>query len=243
MIYCRDVVKRYKEYLAADRISFELHSGICALLGPNGAGKSTLLKLLTGLLPPDAGEIRIAGLSIAERPVEVKRLIGVVPEDLGLLDLMTIEEHLEISGPIYGLKMEEVRERMTPLLRLLKLEHARKLRVSQCSYGMRKKTALAMALLHNPRLLLLDEPFEGLDPVSSNALQQLFVSCAQRGVTIFFTSHILSAVERIAHLTLMIRDGRIVWKSASGQTAQSLEELYFDIVEEPQSEDLPWLGS
>lgn len=243
MIYCRDVVKRYKNVLAVDQVSFKVHSGICALLGPNGAGKSTLLKLLTGLLAPDAGELRIAGLNIAERPVEVKRLIGVVPEDLGLFDLMTIEEHLELSGCIYGLRLEETRNRIPPLLRLLKLEHARKVWVSRCSYGMRKKTSLAMALLHNPRLLLLDEPFEGLDPISSKVLQEFFVKCAQRGMTIFFTSHILSAVERIAPLTLMIRDGRIVWMSTNGQAEQSLEELYFNLVGEPESEDLPWLGS
>lgn len=243
MIYCRGVVKRYQNVLAVDQISFEVHSGICALLGPNGAGKSTLLKLLTGLLAPDAGELRIAGLNIAERPIDVKRLIGVVPEDLGLFDLMTIEEHLELSGRIYGLRLEEVRKRIPPLLRLLKLEHARKVWVSRCSYGMRKKTSLAMALLHNPRLLLLDEPFEGLDPMSSKVLQELFVRCAQRGMTIFFTSHILSAVERIAPLTLMIRDGRIVWMSTSGQAERSLEELYFNLCGEPESEGLPWLGS
>jgi ABC-2 type transport system ATP-binding protein len=243
MIYCRDVVKRYENFLAVDRVSFEIHSGICALLGPNGAGKSTLLKLLTGLLSPDAGEIKIAGLDIVERPVEVKRLIGVVPEDLGLFDLLTIEEHLELAGPIYGLKIKEVRERINPLLRLLELEHAKSVLVSHCSYGMRKKTALAMALLHNPRILLLDEPFEGLDPSSSKGLQELFVTIAQRGVTVFFTSHILSAVERIAPSILMIQGGRIVWTSTTGHQDQSLEELYLALVEKPTSEDLPWLGS
>lgn len=243
MIYCQDVVKRYGHCAAVDRVSFEVHSGICALLGPNGAGKSTLLKLLAGLLSPTEGEIRIAGLDIPKHKVDVMRVIGMVPEDLGLFDLLTIQEHLELSGPIYGLKMHEVRDRSGPLLRLLKLDDARNLRVDRCSYGMRKKTALAMALLHSPRVLLLDEPFEGLDPASSQVLQDLLIKISQRGVTVFFTSHMLPIVERISPFILMIRGGRIIWRSTSGFQEQSLEKLYFDLVEQPASEDLPWLGS
>jgi ABC-2 type transport system ATP-binding protein len=243
MIYCRDVVKCYGDILAIDRVSLEVHSGICALLGPNGAGKSTLLKLLTGLLPFDAGEIRISGLNIAEQPVEVKRRIGVVPEDLGLFDLLTLKEQLELSGRIYGLSMQQIRDRTSQLLRLLKLEHAQNLDVSRYSYGMRKKASLALALIHNPHILILDEPFEGLDPVSSKMLEDLFVTLAQRGVTVFFASHVLAAVQRVASFVVMIRDGRIVWTSTNRDEEQSLEELYFDLVETPISEDLPWLGS
>ncbi len=179
---------------------------------------------------------------MSEKPIEVKRLIGVVPEDLGLFDLLTIEEHLELAGPIYGLKKQEIRDRMAPLLRVLKLEHARNFLLSQCSYGMRKKTALALALLHNPRVLLLDEPFEGLDPASSKMLQELFVNIAERGVTVFFTSHILSAVEQIASSILMIRSGRIIWMSKTGRPEQPLEEIYLKLAEEPKSEDISWLG-
>jgi ABC-2 type transport system ATP-binding protein len=243
MIYCRDVVKRYGDVLAIDRVTLDVRPGISALVGPNGAGKSTLLKLLSGLLPLDTGEIRIDGLDIAEQPVEVKKRIGVVPEDLGLFDLLTLGEQLELSGRIYGLSVREVRQRASSLLRRFDLEDAQHLMVNQYSYGMRKKAALALALIHNPRVLVLDEPFEGLDPVSSRLLEELFLTLAQRGVTIFFASHLLPSIQRIASFVAMIRDGRIVWTSACRNEEQSLEKLYFDFAEAPRSEDLPWLGS
>jgi ABC-2 type transport system ATP-binding protein len=175
MIHCRNVTKRFGEFVAVDDVSLDLPSGICALLGPNGAGKSTLLKILAGLLPPDAGELRIPG----------KREMGVLPEDLGLFDALTIEEHLELCGPIYGLSRTETRERTGALLRILGLENGRYTYLDQCSHGMRKKTALAMALLHNPRVLLLDEPFEGIDPVSSVTIRDLLIAVAGRGIAVF----------------------------------------------------------
>ena len=111
MLRCRDVSKRFGEFVAVDGISFELAGGICALLGPNGAGKSTLLKILTGLLAPDRGEVSVAGCDVAKEPLRVKRMIGVLPEDLGVFDALTIEEHLELCGPVYGLSRKETGER------------------------------------------------------------------------------------------------------------------------------------
>src|ERR1700693_1542345 len=122
MLLCHDVSKRFGDALAVDDISFELRSGICALLGPNGAGKSTLLKILSGLLAPDRGDVLIGGCDIAKDPLRLKRMIGVLPEDLGLFDALSIEEHLELCGPIYGLSRQETRERTNTLLRILGLE-------------------------------------------------------------------------------------------------------------------------
>ena len=236
-------MKRFGEFTAVDGVSIEVESGVCALLGPNGAGKSTLLKMLTGLLPFDSGAASICGLDVAAQGLDVRRIIGVMPEDLGLFDSLTVEEHLELCGPIYGIAKHETRDRAAALLRVLRLDHARDIFIDQCSHGMKKKTALAMALIHNPRVVFLDEPFEGIDPVSARTIHDLLTSIAARGTTVFFTSHILSIVERIANQILMIRGGKIVWSSTAQAEPRGLEEIYFELVEAPPSEDLPWLGT
>jgi ABC-2 type transport system ATP-binding protein len=243
MLQCRDVSKRFGEFVALDGISFNLAGGICALLGPNGAGKSTLLKILSGLLAPDSGDVHIAGCDISKEPLSVKRSIGVLPEDLGLFDALTIEEHLELCGPVYGLTRAETGERAGALLRVLGLEKGRYTYLDQCSHGTRKKTALAMALLHNPRLLLLDEPFEGIDPVSSVTIRDLLIAVAGRGIAIFLTSHALAMIPQLATEVMMIRGGHIVFHAAAADLDRPLDELYFDLVETPPKEDLPWLRS
>ena len=243
MLHCRHVTKCFGDSLAVDDISFRLAGGICALLGPNGAGKSTLLKILSGLLAPDTGEVSIAGFNVAKDPLRVKRSIGVLPEDLGLFDALTIEEHLELCGPVYGLTRSETRERADGLLRILSLEKGRYTYLDQCSHGMRKKTALAMALLHNPRVLLLDEPFEGIDPVSSVTIRDLLIAVSGRGIAVFLTSHALAMIPQLAAEVMMIRGGRIVFHSAMAELERPLDELYFDLVETPPKEDLPWLRS
>ncbi len=227
--------------MAVDAISFSIPSGIFALLGPNGAGKSTLLKILTGLLKPDSGTVSLCGHDLREKPFEIRKIIGVVPEDLGLFDSLTIQEHLELSGPVYGLSLAETRVRAVPLLQTLGIYSGRDTFLDQCSHGMRKKTALAMALLHNPRILFLDEPFEGIDPVSARTIRDLLKTLASRGITVFFTSHILSMVSELATNIAMLRGGRIVWRS-SDEDRRPLEEIYFGLVDAPEVEEMPWLG-
>jgi ABC-2 type transport system ATP-binding protein len=244
MITCRHLTKRFGQFTAVDDVSFHVTGGICALLGPNGAGKSTLLKVLTGLVAADGGEASIAGLDIAKDPIEVKRVIGVVPEDLGVFDSLTIREHLELCGPVYGLDRKQTRERMEALLGVLGLTDGANTFLDQCSHGMRKKTALAMALLHNPRVLFLDEPFEGIDPISSRAIQNLLTTVSQRGVTVFFVSHLLSLVHRLATRVMMIRGGKIVLDQPASEISRPLEELYFELIGPPDMEDdLSWLRS
>src|SRR5205085_5449534 len=137
--------------------------------------------------------------------------IGVLPEDLGLFDDLTVEEHLLLTGDVYGIDRHQTRSRTSQLLHALSLEHGRRTFAAACSHGMRKKTAFAMALLPNPRVLFLDEPFEAIDPVTSKIMRDLLQSIARRGVTVFFTSHILSVAEQISTQFIMIRKGRIVW--------------------------------
>jgi|SRR5579871_4233602 len=231
MIACQNVTKRFGAFTALEDVSVSVREGILALIGPNGAGKSTLLKILAGLLPPDVG--------VVDTPA--KRWLGVLPEDLGLFDALTIHEHLELCGPIYGLSRQETRQRGDALLRVLGLEKGRYTYLDQCSHGMRKKTALAMALLHNPRAVLLDEPFEGIDPVSTVAIRDLLLMAAGRGIAVFLTSHALAAIGQLATQVALIRGGRIVLDCAVADLSRPLEDLYFDLVETPPQEDLPWL--
>jgi len=244
MISCRNLTRRFGDFTAVDGLTFEVAEGaICAFLGPNGAGKSTTVKMLTGLLPPSSGEIEVCGLDVKSNALELKRRIGVLPEDLGLFDDLTVEEHLLLTGDVYGVGRSETRRRTDQLLHALSLEHGRHTFAASCSHGMRKKTAFAMALLPNPRVLFLDEPFEAIDPVTSKIMRDLLQSVARRGVTVFLTSHILLVVEQIATRLIMIRKGKIVWNSPTAELPQSLEQHYFDLVEAPVVEELEWLGS
>lgn len=243
MISSRNLSKEYGSKRVVDSVTFELPTGsICAFLGPNGAGKSTTLKMLTGLLAPSSGEATVAGLDIQRQSLELKSAIGVLPEHLGLFDHLTVEEHLHMAGPIYGLSKQETTRRANDLLRALALEHGRDTFADHCSHGMRKKTALALALLHNPKVLFLDEPFEGIDPVTSKTIRDLLHSLSQRGITVFFTSHILSIVEQLATHYILIRQGKIVWNSEASALPSALEQMYFDLVEAPRTEELAWLG-
>lgn len=246
MISCSNLTRRFGSKTVVDSISFEQPCGsITAFLGPNGAGKSTTLKMLAGVLRPTSGTVTVGGIDVGGKSgfLTVKRQIGVLPEGLGLFDQLTVEEHLHMSGPIYGLSKEETGVRADQLLRLLGLEDGRQTYACQCSQGMRKKTALAMALLHNPRILFLDEPFEGVEPETAETIRDLLVTLSGLGVTVFFTSHILSMVEQIASHYLLIQNGTIAWNSRVEDLPSTLSEMYFDLVQPRQPEAIPWLGS
>ena len=244
MISCRRITKRFGDFTAVDDLSFEVAPGrICALLGPNGAGKSTLLKILAGLSEPTSGEALVSGFHAFKQAGDLKRVIGVVPENLALFDDLTIEEHLLLSGPIYGVSSDETRSRAEQLLRVLGLDDTRRTFLRQASHGMRKKTALAMALIHNPRVVILDEPFEGIDPVTAQTIAVRLRAMAEHGITVLFTSHILSMVDRIADQVVMIRSGRRVLCADIEALTEPLDKLFFDLVEAPNTEDLTWLRS
>jgi ABC-2 type transport system ATP-binding protein len=205
-------------------------------LGPNGAGKSTTIKCLTGLLRPTAGSMRILGLDPLAEPVAVKRRIGVVPEDLALFDRLTARETLTFVADVHGIDAETATNRSADLLRLMALEDAANTLVTDYSHGMRKKLSLAAALLPAPRLLFLDEPFEGIDAVASRQIKELLVSFVARGGTIFLTSHILEIVERLSTHIGVIAQGRLVaqapiaeLREARGR-GQTLEELFIGLV-------------
>jgi ABC-2 type transport system ATP-binding protein len=214
-------------------------------LGPNGSGKSTTVKMLTGILRPTSGKVLISGRSLIDSPVEVKKRIGVLPEDLALFESLTIWEHLLMVGPVYGLSRKETERRAEQLLVYLDLWQGRHTYVDEASSGMRKKCSLAMALIHNPEVLFLDEPFEGIDPVSSRNIKDLLLLMSGKGITVFLTSHILEVVERLVQSFAIIVAGEIVCNQTMEETlacGETLEDLFFRHVVSGKAEELEWIG-
>jgi ABC-2 type transport system ATP-binding protein len=246
-IESKNLTKKFGRLVAVNDLNLQIPKGtIFGFLGPNGSGKSTTVRMLTGLLTPSAGDALIAGTSILKSPLEVKKRIGVLPEELALFDALTIWEHLMLSGPVYGLTRPETEKRAAELLSYLDLASSRNTYVQQASHGMRKKCSLAMALLHNPAVLFLDEPFEGIDPVSSRNIKDLLLHMAGKGVTIFLTSHILEVVERLVTDFAIIVAGEIVCRQSVAETlrsGESLEDLFFKHVVRGDVGDLEWIGS
>jgi len=222
MIEVVNLTKRYDGVLAVDQISFTIAQGeIVGYLGPNGAGKSTTVKMLTGILRPTEGTIVIDGLDLLKDPIEVKRRIGYVPETGGIYESLTAYEYLQLVGRLYHLPEEVLDHRIEEFLKLFGLEAVMHERLSSYSKGMKQKVLLSAALLHNPKVLFLDEPLTGLDAHSALLLKELLRRLAAEGKTIFYCSHILDVVERTCTRVIIIHKGRIV---ADG-TVEQLKEL------------------
>ena len=228
------LTRRFGEFTAVQNMNLSVAPGqFFGFLGPNGAGKSTTIKMLTGLLAPSAGRIQILGIDFDRDPIAVKRQIGVVPEGLALFGRLTGAEHLQFVGRMYGLTRETAAKRTVELLDFMQLADQPKKLVTDYSHGMQKKLALAAAVIHGPRILFLDEPFEGVDAVASNTLKAMLQGMIARGATIFLTSHVLEIVERLCSHVAIIDKGILV---AQG----SLEELRAGV--EAGSDAVPAVG-
>ena len=257
-----NLVRRFGDFTAVDQISLRIEAGqFFGFLGPNGAGKSTTIKMLTGLLAPTSGQIRVLGRDIQTEPLEVKRRIGVVPEDLNLFERLTGAEMLSFTGRMYGLEREEIAERARELLALMELDGEPRKLVVEYSHGMKKKLSLACALIHRPEILFLDEPFEGIDAIASRTLKDLLSRLTTRGLTVFLTSHVLEIVERLCTDIAIISEGRLVASGALDELRRgialdgdgrdegglmSLEDYFIRVVggrrEASGDEVLQWLG-
>jgi len=253
-IVCRGLVRRFGAVTAVDGLDLVVPAGVVfGFLGPNGAGKTTTLKMLTGLIRPTSGTAEVAGHDVVREPLEVKRRIGVVPETLALYERLTANEYLELVGRIHGLEPDRIERRRAGLLDSLDLaDRANHLAVDY-STGMRKKLALAAALLPSPRILFLDEPFEGIDPVSSRTIKDILRRLAvERGVTVFFSTHIMELVEKLCDEVAIIDRGRLVAQGtleelredASAGVSASLEDVFLSLVRaRPEGAgELDWLG-
>lgn len=242
------LTRRFGTLCAVDAIDLRVERGtFYGFLGPNGAGKSTTIKMLTGLLAPTSGAMRILAedLSNSDRAREVKRRLGVVPENLGLFENLTGREYLTFIGRMYLLPRETIRARSEELLVMMGLEHEEKKLTLEYSHGMRKKLALAAALLPNPELLFLDEPFEGVDAVASRVLRDTLRRVVERGATVFLTSHVLEIVDKLCTHVGIIAQGKLVHQApmAASRLDGSLEERFLQIVGADQFErqKLSWL--
>ena len=259
-----NLTRRFGEFTAVQDVNLTVAPGqFFGFLGPNGAGKSTTIKMLTGLLAPTSGSIQILGLDALANPVEVKRQIGVVPEGLALFGRLTAPEYLHFVGRMYGLDAATTAARTSELLEFMSLANETKKLITDFSHGMQKKLALAAAVIHGPKVLFLDEPFEGVDAIASGTLKAMLQGMIARGATIFLTSHVLEIVERLcSHIAIidrghLIADGSLeelragVQARTSGDQAVTrtltLEEIFLNIVgsetgsRQPEQE-LSWLG-
>lgn len=226
------LTRRFGEFYAVDAIELRVERGMFyGFLGPNGAGKSTTIKMLTGLLAPSAGEMTVLGRNMldADLALDAKRHVGVMPENLALFDNLTARENLTFVGRMHLMPRETIRARAEELLTLLGLADEEKKLSMEFSHGMKKKLALAAALLPNPDLLFLDEPFEGVDAVTSRVIRDLLAGYVHRGSTVFLTSHVLEIVERLCTHVGIIVKGQLVEQVAMDdvrKNGQSLEQLF-----------------
>jgi ABC-2 type transport system ATP-binding protein len=232
-IETHQLTRYFDGFCAVSAIDLRVERGtFYGFLGPNGAGKSTTIKMLTGLLAPSSGSIFVLGQNILDSRValEVKRHVGVVPEDLALFDNLTAREYLTFIGRMYLLPRGTIHSRIDELLGLLGLEGDEKKLSLEYSHGMKKKLALAAALLPNPDLLFLDEPFEGVDAVTSRVIRDLLAGYVARGSTVFLTSHVLEIVERLCSHVGIIVKGALVEQESLGTIRQgrSLEERFLE---------------
>lgn len=211
MLELRNVTKRYPATTAVRNVSFIARGGeVTGYLGPNGSGKSTTLKMITGLIEPTEGEILFDGRRIHLDPMRYRQRLGYVPEEPQLYPHLTGAEYLEMVGQLRGLGERVLAEKIDGFLRLLGLHEDRYVPISSYSKGMRQKVLLAAALLHNPDLVLLDEPFSGLDVSSALVLRELIRELAARGKTVIFSSHELETVERVSARVIILHKGRVV---------------------------------
>jgi ABC-2 type transport system ATP-binding protein len=239
--------RTFGELVAVDSIDLNVRSGtFFGFLGPNGAGKSTTIKMLTGLLDKSSGAASVLGYDINRDAVEVKRRIGVVPEELALFDRLTGTEQLTFVGRMYGVEKNVIRSRASELLELMGLHEQDRKLIVDYSHGMKKKLALASALIHRPRLLFLDEPFEGIDAVASRQIKDLLLAMVSKGVTIFLTSHILEIVEKLCTDLAIIHRGKLVAQGPLAELRQGsgLEETFLGLVggDRAARTTLSWLG-
>lgn len=245
-IVVRDLHKVYGNKAAVDGLHLTVPPGsFFGFLGPNGAGKSTTIRMLTGLAPPTSGSIELLGMRMPEHELEIKSRIGLVPDESLLFDRLTGFEFLEFVGRMYGLPKALARERAGGLLELLQLhEQGRKL-IAEYSKGMRKRVAMAAALIHKPELFLMDEPFEGVDAVGARLMKEILLDLVRHGATIFLTSHVLEVVERLCDRVAIIHDGKIVVEGTMDELrsgSETLEDVFVRVVGAEQAfERLEWL--
>ena len=237
LIETRNLVKRYGDKVAVNNVSFDVYAGeVFGFLGPNGAGKTTTIKMIAGLLQPTSGAVKVAGYDVQSQPMLAKASSGYVPDTPNLYAKLSGRELLRFVGDLYSMERTQVARRIDELLRTFDLTPAADDTVDSYSHGMQQKTALAAALMHDPRVLVLDEPTVGLDPKSARLIKDILRQMAERGAAVFLSTHILEIAERMCDRIGIINKGELVAMGTmeqlrnlgqSGET--SLEDIFLGL--------------
>jgi ABC-2 type transport system ATP-binding protein len=242
------VTKKFGETVAVRDLSLSVGRGVLlGLLGRNGAGKTTSLNMATGLIAPTSGTIRVLGMDVERQPIDVRRRIGAMPQDDSLLEYLTGSQFLHFVGRVHGLNSEVIADRTREIFETLELTPQPGVLVRDYSYGMKKKLALGAALLHGPELLFLDEPFEGIDPMTSRTIRDILSSLQKKGVTIVMSSHVLEIVERLCDSIAIIDQGALLANGSLSDLREShgefdhLEELFVGLMGGAKAGELSWL--
>ncbi|MFQ6677540.1 MAG: ABC transporter ATP-binding protein [Fidelibacterota bacterium] len=242
MIELKRISKSFDSLVAVDSVSLKVEPGeIFSFLGPNGAGKTTTIKMMVGLMTPDSGSIRINGANIVEEPIKTKMMIGYVPDAPFLYDKLTGGEFLSIIGSLYQMDHKKMRKGLRLIINQLDMNEWISDRVEGYSQGMRQRLAFAAAFLHDPKVIILDEPTVGLDPKTARKIKDMLKEKAQEGITIFLSTHNLNVAEELSDRIAIINRGTIlgIGTVESFQTSKqhegSLEDLFLDIVEEEET--------
>jgi len=236
LVETQHLVKRYGDKLAVDDVNLRVHPGeIFGFLGPNGAGKTTTIRMIVGLLKPTSGSVHVAGYDVQSEPVKAKATTGFVPDEPNLYPKLTGRELLQFVGDLYGLERAQVARRGEELLRMFDLAGAGDDTIDTYSHGMRQKTALAAALVHDPRVLMLDEPTVGLDPRSARLIKDILRQMAERGAAVFLSTHILEIAEHMCDRIGIIDHGRLIAMGTmddlrgQGRKEASLEDIFLSL--------------
>lgn len=247
-IESQSLTKTYNGRNVVDGLCLRIERGaFYGFLGPNGAGKSTTIKMLTGIIAPTSGTAHILGYNLKHNMLAIKRRIGVVPEEQCLFENLTAPEYLIFMGRMYGLPRQVAINRTRELLEVMGLAEAGNTLVLEFSTGMRKRLSLCAAMIHDPEILFLDEPFEGVDAIASRTIRTVLEQSRKRGATIFLTSHILEVVERLCSHVSIIHEGKLLFQGALEGLAQGnrLDEVFLNLVDNGKSREtgLSWLGA
>lgn len=251
-VVVRDLVRVFGQKMAVNHLNLTVKRGeFFGFLGPNGAGKSTTIKMMVGLLRPTSGSVWVGGIDVWAHPLQARSLMGVLPEFLNIYERLSGREFLVFAGHMYGVPEADIQRRSEELLRVLMLTDDADKLIVDYSVGMRKKIALAAAILHRPQVIFLDEPFEGIDPISSRVIRDILHDLTQRGTTIFFSSHIMEVVERLCSRVGIINQGVLVAEGtlqelrerASGDEKDAtLEDIFLNVVgARNENHNLSWL--
>jgi ABC-2 type transport system ATP-binding protein len=236
MIRTKDLIKRFGEKIAVDRVTFDVSAGeVFGFLGPNGAGKTTTIKMIVGLLQPTSGSVEVAGFDLQVQPLQAKAVCGYLPDTPNLYPKLSARELLRFVGDLYEVNPDRIERRSQEMLSLFELSEAADDPIDTYSHGMQQKTALASALLHDPQVLVMDEPTVGLDPRSARLIKDILRQLADRGAAVFLSTHILEIAERMCDRIGIINNGRLIAVGtmeelrAAGEGESSLEDIFLNL--------------